>query len=156
MSYNVDKQIIFQTSTLPAAQSISTSYTEVTGSKAQVSLKNTKTSFLYKFTFYAYSTDTKALLLHARLESSNDNFSSDVQTIAGCQRNIAGDTEQFSDKYFKVNTVMFIVEDLDREYLRLSVRSYSTDFECDLHRSASFDGAADDVCLNPSLVILEL
>ena len=156
MSYKVDKQVLVQTSALPAAQSISTSYVEVTGSKAQIDLKKTS-SWLYKFSFYTFSTDTGALFLHAQLESSNDDFSSDVQTISGAQRNLAGDTNQSLDKYYQVHTVMFIVTDLDRDYLRLRVRSYSASTECDLHRSTSFDGSTSaDVCYNPSLLIMEL
>ena len=97
------------------------------------------------------------MFLHAQLESSNDDFSSDVQTISGAQRNLAGDTNQSLDKYYQVHTVMFIVTDLDRDYLRLRVRSYSASTECDLHRSTSFDGSTSaDVCYNPSLLIMEL
>ena len=156
MTYKQDKQLIIQTSNLPASQAISTSYTEATGSKAQVSLKNNKTSFLYKYSFYVHSTDSGSLFLHAQLETSNDDFSTDIQTVAGCQRNIAGDTVDITDKYYKVNTVMFIVQDLDREFLRLRVRSYSASTECNLHRSDTFDGVSDDVCYNPSLIVLEL
>lgn len=157
MTYNLDKQTIIQTSTLPAAQAISTSYVEVTGSKAQVKLKNNNTDWLYKFSFYTYSTDSSSLFIHARVESSNDNFSSDIQTISGAQANISGDTLQSLDKFYQAHTLMFILPSLDREYLRLSVRSYSTSTECNLHRSTQFDGGtSEDVCYNPSLIILEL
>ena len=157
MSYNIDKQIIVQTSTNPSAQSISTTYVEVTGSKAQVKLKNTNTDWLYKFSFYTYSTDSSSLFIHARVESSNDNFSSDIQTISGAQANISGDTVVNNDKYYQSHTLMFILPSLDREYLRLRVRSFSSDTECNLHRSTQFDGSTSaDVYYNPSLIILEL
>ena len=157
MTYNLDKQTIIQTSTLPSAQAISTSYIEVTGSKAQVKLKNTNTDWLYKFSFYTHSTDSASLFIHARVESSNDNFSSDITTISGAQANISGDTLQSLDKFYQAHTLMFVLPSLDREYLRLSVRSYSSSTECNLHRSTQFDGGtSEDVCYNPSLIILEL
>ena len=157
MTYNLDKQLIIQTTSLPAAQSVSTSYLEVTGSKAQIKLKNTATNWLYKFSFYTFSTDSAALFIHARVESSNDNFSSDIQTIAGAQVNLSGDTQDLGDKYYQSHTLMFILPSLDREYLRLAVRSYSTSTECNLHRSTQFDGGtSENVCYNPSLMILEL
>ena len=107
MTYNLDKQLIIQTTTLPAVQSVSTSYLEVTGSKAQIKLKNTTTDWLYKFSFYTFSTDTKPLFIHARVESSNDNFSSDIQTITGAQVNLSGDTQENLDKYYQSLTTHY-------------------------------------------------
>ena len=157
MTHKLDRKTIIQTTTLPSSQSITTSYVEVTGSKCQIELKNTDTDYLYKFSFYTYSTDSVGLLIHARVESSNDNFSSDVQTISGAQVNLGGDSLQGGDLYYQSQTVMFILPSLDREYLRLSVRSYSSDTECNLHRSTQFDGGTnEDVCYNPSLMVLEL
>lgn len=157
MTYNLDKQLVIQETTLPATQSVTTSYLEVTGSKAQVKLKNTTTDWLYKFSFYTFSTDSAGLFIHARVESSNDNFSSDIQTISGAQANLSGDTQDSGDKYYQAHTLMFILPSLDREYLRLSVRSYSTNTECSLHRSTQFDGGtSENVCYNPTLIILEL
>lgn len=157
MSYLVDKQMIVQTSTTPTSQAISTTYTEVTGSKVQVKIKSSTNEWLYKFSFYSYSTDAGALFLHARVESSNDDFASDTQTIAGAQTNISGDTAHANDKFYQAHTVMFILPNLDREYLRLSVRSFSASTECNLHRSTQFDGSTSaDVCYNPSLTIVEL
>ena len=157
MSYKIDKQFISSTSILPTAQSISTSYTEATGSKVQINIKNTNASWLYKYSFYTFSTDPGSLFIHAQVETSNDDFSSDINTIAGAQTNISGDTIDANDKYYQAHTIMFILTSLNKNYLRLRVRAYSSNTECILHRSTEFDGGTtEDVSYNPSLTVMEL
>ena len=52
---------------------------------------------------------------------------------------------------------MFIINNLDKQHIRLMVRSYSADTAATLHRSENWDSSTtDDVYYNPSLIAVEL
>lgn len=157
MSYNIKKQSVFTRTDNPSSQSISTSYTAITGSTGQIKLSRSTINVLYKFSFYVYNSDAASHFLHVKLQKSNDNFSSDINDISGCQINLSGDTQESNDKKYEAYFPMFIVENLDKEYLRLVVRSYSTSSEATLHRSTQWDGSTSaDVYFNPTLTIVEI
>ena len=93
----------------------------------------------------------------AKLQKSNDNFSSNIVDLPGCQFNFSADTVQNNDYFYKSCSPFFIIENLDSEYLRLVTRAYSTSNEVKLHRSNHFDGGGGvDVYYNPTLLVAEL
>ena len=165
MSYKVDKFSIFQYEDNPSAQEISTTYTEITGSKCEVKSFNSNPKILYKFTFmastiYFNSSNYNIHFLHIKLQKSNDNFSSNIVDIPNCMFNISADTHENSvrDVLWKTCTPMFILENFDSKYLRLVARSYSTSSKSRLHTAYHYDGQANvsNIYYNPSLTVMEL
>ena len=157
MSYLVKKPASFTSSDNPAAQAISTTYVEPTGSRAKIGFTNATANIYYKYSFYASQSSTSPIYLHCKLQKSNDNFTSDVEDISGLAFNFSGDTEASSDTLYQTINAMFIVEDLNKRYLRMVVRSYSTATAASLHRSSNWDTSTTaDVYYNPSLIAIEL
>lgn len=159
MTYKLNKFFTAQNTNDPSTQNISTTYVEITGSKCEI--KNTKENptILYKSSFYFFdnTTDSSNPFIHLKLQKSNDNFSSNIVDVTGCQINISGDSTESTDNYFKSVNPFFIVENFDSKYLRLVVRSYSTDTKVILHVSANYDGTTGaNVYYNPSLIVMEL
>ena len=75
MTYNNKKLFkLFQTVDDPSAQTIDENYTEVTGSKCQIVTTSSSPNIVYKFQFYARDTSTKQMLMHVKLQKSNDNL----------------------------------------------------------------------------------
>tara|TARA_B100000886_G_C20218950_1_gene405632 strand:+ start:100 stop:591 length:492 start_codon:yes stop_codon:yes gene_type:complete len=163
MSYNIKKFKLLQNTNAPARQTISTSYTEINGSSCEVSYK-IKPDFVYKFNFYLstiYTFGTNAAydkaLLHIKLQKSNDNFSSNIVDVTGCNFNASGDTQENRDYYYNTYTPTFILNNLDSSYLRLVARSYSTSNKAYLHRAAQFDGSSsNEVYFNTTLLVMEI
>lgn len=159
MSYKVDKFSLFKVEANPTAQEISTSYTEITGSKCEVKSFNTNPKILYKFSFLmsSISFTDRSFYLHIKLQKSNDNFSSNIVDIPNSMFNSSGDTHNTSDDYFQTCTAMFILENFDSNYLRLVARSYSTVNKARLHTVANYDqNTASGIYYNPSLIVAEL
>jgi len=163
MTYNINKFKLLQTTDSPARQTISTSYIEITGSRCEVNHK-INPNFIYKFnfclatiyTFGSGGTYDKALI-HIKLQKSNDNFSSNIVDIEGCNFNASGDTQENRDYYYNTYTPSFILNNLDSNYLRLVARSYSTSNEAHLHRVYQFDGTSpNEVYFNTSLLVAEI
>lgn len=161
MTYNISKFIKLNTVDQPTAQTISTTYTEISGSKCLVESNNNSSKIMYKFNFsfsprYQSSSDYDKMLLHVKLQKSNDNFSSNIVDISGCEFNISSDTVESDDKLYGVCTPFFIIEGFDSNYLRLVTRSYSSSNRGILHRAYSYDGGSNEVYFNTSLIVAEL
>ena len=163
MTYSINKFFLNKTVDAPARQTISTTYEEINGSKCEVS-RNVSNNFIYKFNFclatiYMFGTGGSydKMLLHVKLQKSNDNFSSNIVDIEGCQFNISGDTSENRDYHYHTCTPTFILENLDSNYLRLVARSYSTSNEAHLHRSYNYDGViGNEIYFNTSLLVMEI
>jgi hypothetical protein len=163
MSYNINKFFIHKTEDEPVRQTISTSYTEVTGSRCEIS-GNVSNNFIYKFNFYLATIytfgsngDYDKPLIHVKLQKSNDNFSSNVVDISGCQFNASGDTTENRDYHYSTYTPMFVLENLDSNYLRIVARAYTTAHEAYLHRSYTYDGSSsNEVYFNTTLLVAEI
>ncbi len=159
MSYKVDNFLHVSTEDNPAAQTISTTYTELTGSKCEVKTIKSNPTLMYKYSFYQmYDYPTlNVQFLHIKLQKSNDNFSSNIVDIPNCMINISGDTQESDDFFYKTVNCFFIVENFDSKYLRLVARSYSTSYESYLHKSPEYDGVTNsNAHYNPSLIVAEL
>ena len=163
MTYNIKKFFLLQNSDAPAVQTISTTYTEISGSRCQVNTVASNNIF-YKFNFYlstiyTFGTngDYDKPLLHIKLQKSNDDFSSNVEDIQGCQFNASGDTTEARDYFYSTFTPTFIIENLNSEYLRLVTRSYSSTNRARLHRSYQFDGSSSsEFYHNTTLQVIEI
>ena len=141
----------------PSSQTIDENYIEVTGSKCEIVTTSSAPNLVYKFQFYARDTSTKQMLMHVKLQKSNDNFSSNIIDIDECNFNISGDENTSGDRYEQTVSTFFILENFDSNYLRIMARSYSSSYESILHRSSEYDGAsATTIYYNPSLIILEV
>ena len=154
MTYNINHYNLLQKTNDPSSQSVSTSYSEIDGSKGNLIFTRNTSTFLYKFSFYVESKP----FMHIKLQKSNDNFSSNIEDIPNCNFNFSSDTIQTSDKYYKVCNIMFIVENLSSvyTYLRLVTRSYSSSWNNDLHATNYFDGGSVDISYEQVLNIIEL
>lgn len=162
MTYKTEKFFLNSSTDNPSSQTVSTSWIELTGSRCNITLKQNTIDLLYKYSFYTYGifvshSDYKKTFIHVKLQKSNDNFSSNIVDLPGCQFNFSADTVQNNDYFYKSCSPFFIVENLDSEYLRLVTRAYSTSNEVKLHRSNHFDGGGGvDVYYNPTLLVAEL
>ena len=159
MSYKTDNFLHISAEDNPAAQTISTTYTEITGSKCEIKSINPSPTLMYKFSFYQmYDYPTlNVQFLHIKLQKSNDNFSSNIIDVPNCNFNISGDTQESNDFSYKTVNCFFIVENFDSKYLRLVARSYSTSYESYLHKSPEYDGVTNsNAHYNPSLIVVEL
>lgn len=152
------------TVTAPARQTISTTYTELTGSKCAVSVSGADLYYKYSFyisTIYDFADGSTGAydkpFLHLKLQSSTDNFVSNIVDISGTEHNISGDTQQARDYYYRCQSVFFILENFTASHVRLVARAYSTSNEVDLHRARQWDGNNnDEVYQNTTLLVLEL
>lgn len=162
MTYN-DKLFKVQSVDNPTQQNISTSYVEVTGSKVFLDFKKSTANIFYKFNFYTSrvwvnASNYDVTMLHVKLQKSNDDFSSNIVDIPGCEFNFSGDTQQ-QDSFFSVCSPFFIIENLDRKYLRIVVRAYSTANDSILHRTEYWTGGTDgvpNIYYNPTLIVGEI
>ena len=162
MTYKTEKFFLSSTTNNPTAQIVSTSWIELTGSRCNITLKQNTINLLYKYSFYTYnkyvnSSNYEKTFIHVKLQKSNDDFSSNIVDLPGCQFNFSGDTEQNNDFFYKSCSPFFIVENLDSSYLRLVARSYSASNEVQIHRSNHWNsGGGADVYYNPNLLVAEL
>ena len=160
MSYKVDKFLHINSTDNPAEQTISTTYTEITGSKCEIKSINPSPTLMYKFSFYqSYDRDnSKHSFLNIKLQKSNDNFSSNIVDIPGQIFTVSGDTQESNDYYRKTITAFFIIENFDSKYLRLSARLYSSTYSSVLHRSNYYENTPDptNIYYNPTLIVIEL
>ena len=154
MTYNIDYFNLLQKTSNPSTQAVSTTYSEVGGSKGNLVFTKSTSTFLYKFSFYAESKS----YMHIKLQKSNDNFSSNIEDVPDCNINFSSDTIQTSDHYYKVCNVMFIVENLNSAYahLRLVTRAYSSSWNSNLHTTNYFDGGSVNISYEPILSIIEI
>ena len=162
MTYNLKKFFLTETENNPSAQYISTSYVELTGSKCEVKNTFLNNKIVYKYSFFLSTkfesgvSNDLPVFIHVKLQKSNDNFSSNIVDIPGCQVNVSSDDTE-TEHYFIPVSPIFILENFDSNYLRLVARSYSTTNEAQLHRATYYDNAAqNNVYYNPSLIVMEL
>ena len=162
MTYKTEKFFLNSLTDNPSSQTVSTSWIELTGSRCNITLKQNTINLLYKYSFYTYQiysshSNYDKTFIHVKLQKSNDNFSSNIVDLSGCQFNFSADTVQNNDYFYKSCSPFFIVENLDSEYLRLISRAYSTSNEVKLHRSNHWDSSGNtDVYYNPTLLVAEL
>lgn len=162
MSYKIDKFFHIYPTDNPTTQYVSTSYTELTGSKCEIKSINPNPNLVYKYTFHAWPDKSASpalnnFHLNVKLQKSNDNFSSDINDISGHNFSISGDTYATSDRYFKTVHCFFVIEDFDSSYLRVVARSFSTATKAQLHRNNSFDGSTNlDLKTYPNLIVAEV
>lgn len=166
MTYQTDSFSFHSVETAPARQTISTTYTELTGSKVQIDVRQGSSVYYryscYVSTIYDFATGAtgsyEKFLLHFKVQKSNDNFSSNIVDIDSTKHNLSGDTLEDRDYYYISHSPMFIIDDVhDYTHLRLVARSYSTSQRADLHRARQFDGVDDDeVYYDASLICLEV
>ena len=169
MTYKIDKLCIFQNTTQTSHQIInSTSYTEVSGSKCNLNNAEQRSmNLFYKFNFQCgqnpaspYSDDH--YLIHMKLQSSNDNFSSDINDIPGFKFNIAHDSAYAGsttghDYAIMTYTAFMILENFNKKYLRLVARAYdTTNFTGMLHGYTSFDGVSSTYYYDSLLQVVEI
>lgn len=169
MSYKNNKLCIFQNTVHTSHQAItSTSYVEVSGSK--YNLNNTEQrsmNLFYKFNFQCGHNpvspyNENQYLIHMKLQSSNDNFSSDITDIPGCKFNISHDThaagaQTGSDYAIMSYTPFMILENFNKSYLRLVARSYdASNFTGILHGYTTFDGVTSSYYYDSLLQIVEI
>ena len=153
--------------TSPAKQTISTAYTEITGTKCEVYLRRPSSIVYYTASFYfatiydwasGGSGDYDKPFLHLKLQKSNDNFSSNIVDISGTEHNVSGDTIENRDYYYRACSPMFLVSGFHgSSHIRLVARAYSTSNEVDLHRTGQFDGNnSNEIYFNTSLLVAEI
>ena len=163
MSYKNNKFAHHSTVEAPSRQTISTTYTEVTGSRCEIPVS---CDLYYKFCFYYstiydFSTGSSGAyekpFLHLKLQSSTDNFASNIVDISGTEHNVSGDTTQARDYFYRSQVCFFILEGFTASHIRLVARSYSTSNRVDLHRARQFDGSnSNEVTFDPTLLAVEL
>ena len=162
MSYNNRRFFHASTTSAPARQAISTTYTELTGSRCEVSVSGADIYYKYCYYFSSnYDFDTGGAydkpFLHLKLQSSTDGFVSNIVDISGTEHNVSGDTIQNSDHEYKTQVSFFILENFTATHIRLVARAYSTSNEVDLHRARQFDGDdSNEVYFDPTLLVMEI
>ena len=162
MTYKLNKFFLTQKESNPSIQYLSTSYVELTGSKCEINYTFLNNKIVYKYSFYLSTkldggnSNDLPLFVHLKLQKSNDNFSSNIVDIPGCQVNLSTDDSEDEFYYISVNP-LFIIENFDSKYLRLVGRSYSTLNEAQLHQVPYYDGSSqNNIYYDTSLIVMEL
>jgi len=138
-------------------QLISATYAEIEGSKTDVEKLNTSSDLYYFFSFSTVPVGVEKIFLHVKLQKSNDNFSSNIVDVTGCNYNFSTDTAGSTDHIYKVNNLLFIVQNTNNDSLRLVARAYSTGNRANLHSTPHFDGSAGNTkYYYPTLTVKEL
>ena len=162
MSYNIQKYFYLNNTNNPDQYTVTSSYTEITGSKGAVSCIKSNSKILYKYSFSCSQfTTNDTTFLHVKLQKSNDNFSSNAVDIDGCHFNFSGDTTYsgVDVQYGTVNTLFIVDNDSSIGHLRLMVRRYSSSNSSILHKADYYDGIQitdESVYYNPTLMIVEI
>jgi hypothetical protein len=158
MSYIRQKQVLFNKESSPVTQTISNSYTEITGSRAEILSFNSSAKFVYRFCFnISPNASNDKWFLHIKLQKSNDDFSSDINDISGANYNVASDFTTAIDHLYRLNTAFFVIDNLiGTNQLRLVCRAYSNSTQPRMHSVDYFDGVASSKILDPSLIIFEV
>ena len=152
----------------PTAQTLTTTYQEITGSKCEIKYSSSSINLMYKFTFYSclpfsYTPGSQTVFFsHFKLQKSTDNFVSNIIDMTNYNFNFSGDTEESGDPsnndwYMKTLTAFFIIDSFDSKYLRLMGRAYDSNEDAVLHRPTIYDGLnTTSKYYAPNLKILEL
>tara|TARA_Y100000589_G_C27117853_1_gene615076 strand:+ start:795 stop:1274 length:480 start_codon:yes stop_codon:yes gene_type:complete len=159
MSFIKQKKTVVHKETNPTKQIISDSYTEITGSRGEITQLDSSNKLVYRFNFNIQTETSTASkwFLHIKLQKSNDNFSSNIVDIQGANYNIASDSINIIDHLYRLNTAFFVIDGLAGTHqLRLVCRSYSNSLKPQLHQTDYYDGAASTKVFDTSLLILEV
>ncbi len=158
MSYIRQKKVVYNKESNPSAQTISDSYTEITGSRAEFTSFNSSAKFIYRFCFnITIDSSGSKWFLHVKLQKSNDNFASDINDISGANYNVASDTVTSLDHLYRLNTAFFVIDNiLGTNQVRLVCRAYSNSLKPHLHESLYYDGAYNPKIFDPSLIVFEV
>ena len=143
----------------PQAQYPSTSYTEITGSRIEITPVSANSKIVYKYTFNIqlnYSTASK-WFLHVKLQESNDNFTSNIIDVPGSNYNVSSDDKNIIDHLYKISTVFFVINSfVGTKQFRLSCRTFSNSLAPQLHRCDYFDGSALQFSTDTNLIVFEV
>lgn len=144
-----------------SGQEISSTYVEIQGSRVSIEKLNTSSDLYYFFSFsntQRSSAPYELPFLHVKLQKSNDNFSSNIVDVPGCNYNFSTDTAGGFDGISKANNVLFIVQNTDNDYLRLIARSYSSSNRSVVNQTYHFDGSSphSNKFYYPTLTVREL
>ena len=154
MTYNVTPKIcIYQNTTHTSHQHIhSTIYQEVAGSKCNLNNTTQRSMNLYyKLGFtsaYDPSVSGHQYMFNVKLQSSNDDFSSDITDVPNCKFNISHDiygagSNTGSDYSIMTYTPFMILENFNKSYLRLMIRVAATShYKGMLHGYTAFDASS--------------
>ncbi len=141
-------------------QVASTSYMEITGSRAEIHKTNINSDIYY---FFSFSTGPAGVGYekarhHIKLQRSNDNFSSNIVDVPNCNYNFSTDTGGGVDHLYKNNNVFFIVQNTQNDSLRLVIRSYASNTRSYLHYTPHYDGVITytNKYYYPTLIVKEL
>lgn len=167
MSYNNKKLFIYQNTVHTSHQKIdTTTYTEVTGSKCNLNNSEQRSMNLYyKFNFscgYDASASGHQYMFNMKLQSSNDNFSSDITDVPNCKFNISHDiigagSNSGHDYSVMTYTPFMILENFNKSYLRLMTRVAATShYKGMLHGYTHFDGTTPPYYHSTLLQIVEI
>ena len=161
MSFIKQKKLVIHKETNPTKQLISDAYTEITGSRGEITQLNSSNKLIYKFNFSINIDPTGNIFpkwfLHIKLQKSNDNFSSNIVDIQGANYNIASDSKDITDHLYRLNTAFFVIDGLlGTHQLRLVCRSYSNSLKPQLHQTDYYDGSYSTKVFDTSLLILEV
>ena len=143
----------------PAVQYISTTYTEISGSKIEISPISSNSKIVYKsmFNIQTNTSTVSKWFLHVKLQESNDNFSSNIVDVSGANYNISSDDKNVTDYLYKVSSPLFIINSFSgTKQFRLVCRSYSTSLEPQLHRCDYFDGSTQQFSTDTTVSIFEI
>ena len=66
------------------SQLMSTTYTEIEGSKTSIEKINISSDLYYFFSFSTMPKDLEKTFLHVKLQKSNDDFSSNIVDVTNC------------------------------------------------------------------------
>ena len=144
-----------------SGQEISSTYVEIQGSRVEIEKLNTSSDLYY---FFSFSISVRATspfdkgFLHVKLQKSNDDFSSNIVDVTGCNYNFSTDTSSVAtDHLYKINNPIFIVQNTNNDSLRLIVRAYSSTNRALLHLTPHYDGSASNTLYYyPTLTVKEL
>jgi hypothetical protein len=158
MSFIKQKQVLCLKESNPSTQTTTPTYTEIAGSKAELTNVNSSAKFIYKFCFHISVTASgNKWFLHIKLQKSTDNFSSDINDVPGANYNVASDSVSVVDHLYRLNTAFFVVDNLTgTNQLRLVCRAYSTSLQTILHESLHYDGVSNPKIFDPSLIVFEV
>ena len=145
-----------------SGQEISDTYIEIQGSRTAIEKLNTSSDLYYFFSFSSCvrsSAPYEKTFLHVKLQKSNDDFSSNIVDVTGCNYNFSTDTSNVAtDHLNKANNVLFIVQNTNNDSLRLIARSWSSSNRSVVNQTYHFDGSTPhaDKYYYPTLTVKEL
>lgn len=159
MSFIKQKQTIVHKEVSPLKQIISDAYTEITGSRGEITQLDSSNKLVYRFNFSIQLAppDYVKWFLHIKLQKSNDSFSSNIIDVQGANYNVASDSISLTDHLYRLSAAFFVIDGVSGTHqLRLVCRAYSNSHKPQLHQTDYYDGVASTKVFDTSLLILEI